>query len=317
MVSPGRSEELSPEPLLTPHHAPADLRNDLRITSPLPPLPSGERLGEGIANAEVVLEPFLSSATDLPSGNPADGDLEMATETAVVRDDLAKTLTSSGDTKGGHNVLGIGASTPSNRAIYWRNVAEIGRQVADALDYAHEHGVVHRDIKPSNLLLDVSRTVWVTDFGLAKTNDNRDLTQTGDIIGTLRYLAPERLEGKTDQRSDICSLGLVLYEMLALTCAYDASDRHRLLQQVAGEDPPSLVSRVADLPRDLATIVHKAIDRDPAHRYATARDLADDLQRYLNDEPVAARPVSSIMRGWRWCKRKPAVAALIARRSSR
>ena len=99
---------------------------------------------------------------------------------------------------------------------YWHGVARVGVQVADALAYANSQGVLHRDIKPSNLLLDTQGTVWVTDFGLAKADDSDDLTQTGDIVGTLRYLAPERLRGHSDQRSDTYSLGITLYELLTL-----------------------------------------------------------------------------------------------------
>ena len=171
-----------------------------------------------------------------------------------------------------------GSKSKSRRLTYWQSVASIGAQVADALEYAHKQGINHRDIKPSNLLLDTQGMVWVTDFGLAKVDDQKNLTQTGDVLGTLRYMPPEAFEGKTDARSDVYSLGLTLYEMLAFRSAFDERERNRLIKQVIHDEPTrlGLVNRL--VPRDLATIVHKAIDRDSARRYATAADLAADLQ---------------------------------------
>ena len=155
------------------------------------------------------------------------------------------------------------SKSKGRKRTYWQSVASVGVQVADALDYAHKQGINHRDIKPSNLLLDNQGTVWVTDFGLAKVNDQKNLTQTGDILGTLRYMPPEAFKGKTDARSDVYSLGLTLYEMLAFRPAFAERERNRLIKQVIHEEPTrlGLVNRM--VPRDLATIVHKAIDRDP------------------------------------------------------
>src|SRR5215467_4192533 len=121
---------------------------------------------------------------------------------------------------------------------YWQSAARIGIQVAEALAYAHAQGVLHRDIKPSNLLLDTEATVWVTDFGLAKAADSDDLTHTGDIVGTLRYMPPERFGGQGDARSDVYSLGLTLYELLTLRPAFDKADRARLIQEVLHDEPP-------------------------------------------------------------------------------
>ena len=151
----------------------------------------------------------------------------------------------------------------SKRQTYWEGVARIGIQVADALAYAHGQGIVHRDIKPSNLLLDTKGTVWVADFGLAKASDQQDLTHTGDLLGTLRYMPPEAFGGKVDARGDIYSLGLTLYEMLAFRPAFDESDRGRLVRQVTNEEPPRLKKLNPEVPRDLETIVQKAIEREP------------------------------------------------------
>ena len=125
-------------------------------------------------------------------------------------------------------------------ATYWQSVARIGVQVAEALDYAHKQGILHRDIKPSNLLLDTRGTVWVTDFGLAKADDQQNLTHTGDILGTLRYMPPEAFEGQLDARGDVYSLGLTLYELLALRPAFDEKDRNRLIKQVTTGEPVRL-----------------------------------------------------------------------------
>src|SRR5262249_39972817 len=141
---------------------------------------------------------------------------------------------------------------------YWHSVARIGIQVAEALAYANQQGVLHRDIKPSNLLLDTQGVVWITDFGLAKASDSgADLTHTGDIVGTIRYMAPERFKGQADARSDIYGLGLTLYELLTLRAAFPEKDRHRLMQQVMNDEPPRPRQHDPAIPRDLETIVLK------------------------------------------------------------
>ncbi|MEZ6054896.1 MAG: protein kinase, partial [Planctomycetaceae bacterium] len=204
-----------------------------------------------------------------------------------------------------------GTGQSSSRAVYWQSVARIGVQVANALQYAHHQGVIHRDVKPANLLLDTSGTVWVSDFGLAKATEHQDLTQTGDVLGTLRYMSPEQLNGQADHRSDVYSLGLTLYEMLAMRPAYDEKHRNRLIKQITSEAPPRLRTLVLipHIPRDLETIVEKAIEREPNLRYQTAGELEDDLRRYLGDEPIHARRISPAARLARWCRRNPALAA--------
>jgi serine/threonine protein kinase/Flp pilus assembly protein TadD len=202
---------------------------------------------------------------------------------------------------------------------YWRSVARISLQVAEALAYAHGQAVLHRDIKPSNLLLDAQGTVWVTDFGLAKAMAGSgerpgedDLTHTGDIVGTLRYMAPERFDGRSDARSDVYSLGLTLYEMLVFRPAFQERDRARLVQQVMHGEPPRPRTLNRAIPRDLETIVLKMIAADPAQRYRTAGELAEDLKRFVEDRPIRARRVSRVERLWRWCRRNPAMAGLLA-----
>ncbi|MCL4206748.1 MAG: protein kinase [Pirellulaceae bacterium] len=198
------------------------------------------------------------------------------------------------------------------RQTYWESVAQIGVQVASALGYAHGQGVLHRDIKPANLLLDTRGTVWVTDFGLAKLEDDRNLTQTGDVLGTLRYMAPETLRGNFDVRSEIYSLGLTLYELLALQPAFDQISRNSLVDQVANARFEPLGKRNSEIPRDLVTIVHKALELDPQHRYQTAEELAGDLQRFLDDEPIRARRIPVCERIGRWARRNRGLAAALS-----
>jgi serine/threonine protein kinase/WD40 repeat protein len=193
---------------------------------------------------------------------------------------------------------------------FHRSVARVGLQVAEALAYAHGQHVLHRDIKPSNLLLDVQGTVWVTDFGLAK-EEGEDLTQTGDLVGTLRYMAPERFRGVSDARSDLYSLGLTLYELLTLRPAFQESDRGLLIKQIYHDEPPRPRRFDRQVPRDLETIVLKAIAKEPARRYQTAEDLAEDLRRFLADRPIRARRSAAWEHAWRWCRRNPALAAAL------
>ncbi len=203
-----------------------------------------------------------------------------------------------------------GAPADSGRH-YYLSVARVGIQVAEALDYANSQGIIHRDIKPSNLLLDNQGTVWVTDFGLAKAlADGENLTHTGDIVGTLRYMAPERFTGQADARADIYSLGLTLYELLVQQPAFGETDRNRLIHQVTHEEPPPPRKLNPEIPRDLETVVLKAIEREPSRRYPTAAALAEDLKRFVEDKPISARRVSTGERLWRWCRRNPALASL-------
>jgi WD40 repeat protein/tetratricopeptide (TPR) repeat protein len=196
-----------------------------------------------------------------------------------------------------------------SRQPFFRSVAQIGRQTAQGLAYAHSRGIVHRDIKPSNLLLDPAGVVWITDFGLAKAEED-GLTATGDIMGTFRYMAPERFRGQADARADIYALGVTLYELLTLKSAYSSNDRLKLIELVKNQEP--VRPRVLDsrIPRDLETIVLKAIDKDPKARYHSAEAMADDLRRFLDDEPIQARQISAAERYWRWARRNPLIATL-------
>jgi serine/threonine protein kinase/WD40 repeat protein len=212
-------------------------------------------------------------------------------------------------------------AAPSSDASHWASqagssyahtIARVGLQVAEALAHAHGQGILHRDIKPSNLLLDIEGNIWVTDFGLAKADDAEALTEPGDIVGTLRYMSPERFRGDSGPEGDVYGLGMTLYELLTLRPAFDEGDRARLIDHVLHTDPPPPRAVDPKVPRDLETIVLKAIAKHPADRYVSARALAEDLGRFLQDRTILARRSSLSERLWRWCKRNPALAALAA-----
>jgi serine/threonine protein kinase len=195
---------------------------------------------------------------------------------------------------------------------FYRTIAKLVAQAAEALEYAHENGIVHRDIKPANLLVDARGNLWVTDFGLAQVQADASLTQTGDLLGTLRYMSPEQAggpRGLIDHRTDVYSLGATLYELLTLKPIFDGTDRRTLLHQIMHEEPKSPRAIDRSIPLDLETIVLKAIGKHPADRYATSRDFADDLNRYLRDEPIKARRATVVQRVRKWLRRHPSVPA--------
>lgn len=195
-------------------------------------------------------------------------------------------------------------------AEFFRNAANLGVQAADALEHAHQLGVVHRDVKPSNLMIDDGGHLWITDFGLAMTQTETNLTMTGDVLGTLRYMSPEQLQAKhgvLDHRTDIYSLGITLYELLTLRPAFGGDRRQNLVRRIDEEDPrlPRRINQA--IPRDLETIVLKAIAKDPAARYVTAGELAEDLQRFLDNRPIRARRPWPAERLRKWSRRHRSV----------
>jgi serine/threonine protein kinase len=204
-------------------------------------------------------------------------------------------------------VAQLSTQRASRSGDYYRTVVAFVRQAAEALEYGHAMGVVHRDIKPANLLVDNHGNLWVTDFGLAQFADT-GLTQTGELLGTLRYMSPEQAGGQRvllDHRTDVYSLGATLYELLTLKPIFDAADRQALLRRIINDEPRSPRSLDRSIPPELETIVLKAVSKLPGDRYATAREFAEDLQRFLFDEPIKARRPTLVQRGRKWLRRHP------------
>jgi serine/threonine protein kinase len=182
---------------------------------------------------------------------------------------------------------------PVRSPAYYRRVAQLGIDVAEALEHAHQQNVIHRDIKPGNLLLDARGHVWVADFGVALVRDDTRLTLPQERIGTLRYMSPEQALSRHDDvdcRSDVYSLGATLYELLTLTPACTGRDPQELMRQILADEPKSPRRRDSRIPRDLDIIVSTAMAESPARRYATAQALAEDLRAFLDGKPIKARP---------------------------
>jgi serine/threonine protein kinase len=216
----------------------------------------------------------------------------------------------------------------SSERLSYRAAADLVAEIADALHYAHQQGVTHRDVKPSNIMLErksgVERstdpdvllyTPRLMDFGLAK-RDSGDATMTveGQVLGTPAYMSPEQAGGMShavDGRSDIYSLGVILYQLLAGELPFKGNSR-MLLHHVMHHEPRPLRQRDAAIPRDLETICHKAMAKEPERRYTTASEFADDLRRYLKREPIGARPVGWTEKWWNYCVRNPVLSGLIA-----
>jgi WD40 repeat protein len=197
-----------------------------------------------------------------------------------------------------------------------KDAARLVETLARAVHFAHEQGVVHRDLKPANILLTADGTPKIADFGLARCLDlDGGSTGTADVIGTPSFMAPEQAMGRgraVGAAADVYALGAILYQMLTGRPPLVAPTPLETFQLVASEEPVPPRSLQRGLPRDLETICLMCLQKDPSRRYASAGDLADDLDRFLNDRPILARPAGLGERGWRWCRRNPAMATLTA-----
>lgn len=207
------------------------------------------------------------------------------------------------------------ADVIATRRLAAAETAELVAALADALHYAHEMGVVHRDVKPANIMLDEQGAPRLMDFGLAR-RDAGDATMTmeGQVLGTPGYMSPEQARGESSRvngRSDVYSLGVILYQLLTGEMPFRGTTPV-LLHQLLHDEPkrPRALSRL--VPRDLETICLKGMCKEPSGRYETARDMADDLRRFLKNEPIQARPVGGVERLWRWRRRNPALAGMTA-----
>ncbi len=239
-------------------------------------------------------------------------DLQAAVQSGSHGEASADAEPAARDTRPGR-AAGLSTERSHRSPAYVRAVAALGADAAEALEHAHQMGVVHRDVKPANLMVDARGHVWVADFGLAQFRGGPDLTLTGDLVGTLRYMAPEQAAAKhdlVDHRADVYALGVTLYELLTLTPAVPARDREEALRRLLDGDRPNPRRLNPAVPRDLETVLLKATAREPGERYATAQELADDLRRFLDGRPVAARRRGLTRRAGAWARRhRPLVAA--------
>jgi formylglycine-generating enzyme required for sulfatase activity len=205
-------------------------------------------------------------------------------------------------------------SLPDTRAeAYLRTVARVVRDAADALAFAHQHGIVHRDVKPANLLIDSGGRVKLVDFGLARDEALGTITRTGELAGTPHYMSPEQARAKrgaVDHRTDVYSLGVVLFELLTLKRPFEGRSSHEIVSAILFRDPPRVRALNARVPRDLELVCQTAMAKEVRERYADAAALRDDLDRFLNHQSIVAKAPAPWERGWRWARRHQTALAL-------
>src|SRR5205807_2121164 len=203
------------------------------------------------------------------------------------------------------STIALSTEGSQHSARFYRRVAELGVRGAEALDHAHQEGVVHRDIKPANLLVDVRGNLWITDFGLALFHSDAGLTMTGELLGTLRYMSPEQALGKRaliDHRTDIYSLGVTLYELLTLAPVFDGHDRQELLNQIANDEPRPPRAWAKSIHGEVGQVMLKAIAKHAAGRYVAWGELGDVLLRFLVDKAIRARRPNFGVKARKWAR---------------
>src|SRR6266700_1828098 len=214
----------------------------------------------------------------------------------------------------GQSLARVNAECEVRNAEWLRRAARYVKIVAEAIHYAHEHSILHRDLKPSNVLIDPFDQPRVTDFGLAKRlHHDSELTLSGQVLGSPNYIPPEQAAAKrglVGRRSDVYSLGAILYQLLTGRPPFVGETLTDTLQDVVNMEPVSPRLLNPNVPRDLETLCLKCLEKEPARRYQTAHALAEDLDRFLKAEPIRARRIGPTARLWRWCRRKPVVASL-------
>jgi serine/threonine protein kinase len=279
----------------------ADLRHLAELMQP--DLPNGDKRPQDLPTESFT--PAAAPHSTLSPGDGGEGRVRGARETVNTR--AVKTVQ--------ERTPSLITKRSTRNPAFFRTVAQLGVQAAEALEHAHQMGIIHRDIKPANLLLDSRVHLWITDFGLARCRSENGLTLTGDLVGTLRYMSPEQTLARrfqVDHRTDIYSLGATLYELLTLQPPYDGRDRQELLQQMTFEEPRPPRRLNPAVPPELETIVQKAMTKEPDGRYATAQELADDLRRFLEHKPILAKRPSLRERLRKWEERhKPGVYSAV------
>lgn len=273
-----------------------------------PTLAKDERAPRASSEGGDVLDEYLRATTDaaVPSAEQ-----ERAPGQSHSGGSLRETAAMNCETRASTEAV-LSTVGTKNDATHYRAVARLGIQAAEALEHAHTMDVVHRDIKPANLIVDAHGNLWVMDFGLARLQSDTSLTMTGDVVGTYLYMSPEQALGRNsivDHRTDIYSLGATLYELLTLRPVCDGNTREDVLDFLSSRDPmsPRRINRT--IPTDLETIVLKALAKEPESRYATAREMADDLRSFLDSRPISATRPTAMERATKWSRRHRTLVA--------
>jgi len=293
------SFETAPSPdirALRAHAAARRLLSAKALPSHSPAAGQGDLTAELAASSPMSSDPDQTVLATAPANTGGDFQLTQSLPAA------AETMNAAGAAERAAKKPGI--NLPPE---YFRHIARGTAAAANGLHYAHGQGILHRDIKPANLLLDPDGTIRIADFGLARAIEPAAQTQTGEIVGTLRYMSPEQLRGQADQRTDVYALGLTLQELLTLQ-----PPGIPLMSAGGQRETVSLRSLRPEVPRDLEMIAQKACSAEPERRYQTAAELEADLLRFLEDRPILARPAGLAERVYRWSRRNPQLATLSA-----